>query len=477
VFFQRILVLVALFAAAAGCTPENNPPQTAAAGAGPGAAIVRSPPLPPAVEKQVGAVLPSPALQELIDRVGQRVVRQAVIPGNYNFYVLDDPEPNAHALGSNYIFVTRGLLALLDDEAELAAAIGHEIGHITLHHGAQRARERQAVLDAAVKAAKTSGSVVVGRSVARDGLMALRRYSREQELEADHAGLEYIVKAGYRGDAMSTLIEKLRREAQLQDRVLGPAAASSGPPNAMSTHPEPDDRLAALQTEALTHRPGDTDRADLLALIDGLSVDDRPEEGYVRGLSFVHPIMKLTFRAPSGFVLFNDHDGVLGVGRDRSVLYFSCTTERIAGRLDDWMRNKLDPTPTDIQTTTIGGQEAAIGAKPRGADTGLSQIRHVIVRNGPGICFFNLFADGPDRDRRIEEMVAAARTYRFLSEAEAAALQPLRLRVIQRGTETAAGLARRMPYLDFKLERLLVLNGVDDAADLAKRTDVKIVEP
>jgi predicted Zn-dependent protease len=276
---------------------------------------------------------------------------------------------------------------------------------------------------------------------------------------------------------MSTLIEKLRREAQLQNRVLGPAAASSGPPNAMSTHPEPDDRLAALQTEELTRRPGDTDRADLLALIDGLSVDDRPEEGFVRGLSFVHPIMKLTFRAPSGFVLFNDHDGVLGVGRDRSVLYFSCTTERIAGRLDDWMRNKLDPTPTDIQTTTIGGQEAAIGAKPRGADTGLSQIRHVIVRNGPGICFFNLFADGPDRDRRIEEMVAAARTYRSLSDAEAAALQPLRLHVIQRGTETAPGLARRMPYSDFKLERLLTLNGVDDAADLAKRSEVKIVEP
>ena len=78
-FFQRILVLVALlagvFAAVGGCTPENNPPQTAVAGAG--AAFVRSPPLPPAVEKQVGSALESPALQDLVDRVGQRVVRQA----------------------------------------------------------------------------------------------------------------------------------------------------------------------------------------------------------------------------------------------------------------------------------------------------------------------------------------------------------------------------------------------------------------
>jgi predicted Zn-dependent protease len=475
VFFQRILVLLALSAALVGCVPQNNPPQTAAAGA---AASVGSPPLPPEVERQVGPALPSPALQALVDRVGQRVVRQAAIAGDFKFYVLDQPEPNAHALGADYIFVTRGLLALLDDEAELAAAIGHEIGHISLHHAAQRSRERQAVMAAAAKAAATSGSVVVGRSVARDGLMALRAYSREQELEADHAGLEYIVKAGYRGSAMSTLIEKLRREAQLQERMLGPATASDAPPNAMSTHPDPDDRLAALQTQGLARRPGDTDRADLLAQIDGMSVDDRPEEGFVRGASFLHPVMKIAFRAPGDFVLFNDHDGVMGVGRDRSLLYFSCIDEGIPGRLDDWMRNKLSPTPTDIQSTTIGGAEAAIGAKPRGAETGLSQIRHVIVRNGEaGICFFNLYADGPDRDRRIDELVLAARTFRFLSSAEAQALQPYRLHVIARGNETAASLARRMPYADFKLERLLTLNGFDDASGLATRTEVKIVEP
>ncbi len=473
--FQRILVLVALFAAATGCTPENNPPQTNVAGAA-GAAVVRSPPLPRDVERQVGAVVQSPALQGLVDRVGQRVVRRAAIPGYYKFYVLDQPQPNAHALGINYIFVTRGLLALLDDEAELAAAIGHEIGHITLRHAAQRARERQAAIAAATQAAATSGSVDVGRMVARDGRMALLRYSREQELEADRAGLDYIVKSGYRGDAMSTLVEKLRRESQLQDRIFGPAS-SGALPGAMSTHPEPDDRLSALQRQELARRPGDADRADYLAMIDGLSVDDRPEEGYIRGAAFLHPIMKLAFRAPGDFILFNDHDGVLGVGRDRSMLYFSCTNERIPGRLEDWMRNKLTPTPTDIQTTTINGTEAAIGAKPRGADTGLSQIRHVIVRNGPGICFFNLFANGPDRDRRIDELVAATRTFRFLSNAEAEALQPYRLHVIARGNETAATLARRMPYPDFKLERLLALNGVDDAAELVKRSDVKVVEP
>ena len=96
---------------------------------------------------------------------------------------------------SGYVMVTRGLLALLDDEAELAAALGHEVGHVVQRHASQRARQRQSVLDAAVDAATSTGSITVGRSVARDGLLALRRYSREQELEADRIGVAMLVKA------------------------------------------------------------------------------------------------------------------------------------------------------------------------------------------------------------------------------------------------------------------------------------------
>ena len=159
----------------------------------------------------------------MVDRVGQRLVSQAGVPGSYRFFVLDQPVANAHALSSGYVFVTRGLLALMDDEAELAAAMGHELGHVTERHAAQRERERRVVMDAAVDAAMKSGSVTVGRSVARDGLMRLRRYSRDQELEADRVGVGYITRAGYRGDAMITLIEKLRRQSQ--SRGPGPGAS------------------------------------------------------------------------------------------------------------------------------------------------------------------------------------------------------------------------------------------------------------
>ncbi len=468
--FRRILPFVALLAGLAACTLQSNSPQTSVAPGLP-------PRLPSDIEREVGPTYDSPRLQALVERVGQRLVGQSHVDGTFHFYVLDQPIANAHAISSGYVFVTRGLLALIDDDAELAAAMGHELGHVTQKHAAQRERARKTVIDAAVNAALKSGSVSVGRSVARSGLVELRRYSRDQELEADRVGLGYLVKAGYRGDALYTLIEKLRREAQLEDRMMGQSSTPEDQRSAMSTHPGPDERMAALRQLPADLQGGTADRAGYLSLIDGMSVDDRPEEGFVRGPEFLHPTLRFAFAAPADFRLFNDHEGVVGIGRDRSALFFSCTQEAIEGRLDDWMRNQLKPTPTDIQSTVIGGAEAAIGARPRGADTGVGQLRYVLIRHGDGICYFNLLSDGPNRDRRIDVLVAAARTFHPLSLTEAAMLRPYRLHVLPRGGQSANQWAQRMPYPDLKLDRLLVLNGVDSAQEFAQRMRVKVVEP
>lgn len=466
--FRSTLALVALLFVAAGCTGGRSPPPPSAPGDAAG--------LPPQIEREVGPVYTSRNLQSFVDQVGRRLVADAKLPGTFRFYVLDDPVPNAHAISSGYVFVTRGLLALVEDEAELAAAFGHELGHIEMRHAAQRERVRKDVTDAAVKAAVASGSVSVGRSVAQDGLLTLRRYSREQELEADRVGVSYLVRAGYRGDAMATLIEKLRLQSRLEDEIMG-AASDGGDRSALSTHPNPGQRLAALATIEAAHKPGASGRDHYLAAVDGMSVDDSPEEGFVRGSSFLHPVMRLAFTAPSDFRLFNAQDGVLGVGRDRSLLFFSCTEDEIPGRLDVWMRNTLKPTPINIQETVIGGAEAAIGSRPRGSDTGVAQIRYVLIRRGNGICYFNLLSDGSDRDRRIEQMVVAARSFRTLSDAEAAALQPYRLHVIPSAGISPEAVARQIPYRDFQMDRLLTLNGVSAERDLMRFPQIKTIQP
>jgi len=466
VFFRSLVALLAVLALAGGCTSSDLPTS--------GVPAAQNGSLPRDIEQIVGPAYHAPELEALVNQVGQRLVTKAGLPGSYRFVVLDQPIANAHALPSGYVFVTRGLLALIDDEAELAAAMGHELGHITQRHAAQREQQRRSIMDAAVDAAMKSGSVTVGRSVAREGLLKLRSYSRDQELEADRVGIGYLTAAGFRGDAMITLIEKLQRQTRLEEQMMG--MAESREPSALSTHPGAPDRLAALRVLPATRIAGESAQATYLAAIDGMSVDDPPEEGFVRGSAFLHPIMRIAFAAPRDFRLYNDHDGVLGVGADRSLLYFSCQAGDIPGPLDEWMRNKLQPTPTDIQATRIGGAEAAIGARPRGADTGLGQVRYVLIRRPDGICYFNLLAEGADRDRRIELMVEATRSFRDLSVAEAAQLKPYRLQIVPRGP-SAAALAARLPYPDFRLQRLLTLNGVDTAAELEQRERIKTIVP
>jgi predicted Zn-dependent protease len=472
VVFLRFFAFVLFLLAVAGCTSQGTPGP--ATGASPAAAGV--PVLPRGIERDVGPAYRDQALQAYVDGVGQRLLLRSGIATPYRFVVLDLPNANAHAV-SSYVFVTRGLLASLDDEAELAAALSHEVSHLLQRHAAQRAQQRQGVLDAAIEAAAATGSVTVGRSVAREGLLALRRYSRDQELEADRLGLALLVRAGYRGSAMANLIDKLRRQSQLEMQLMGEAPDAVDRRSATSTHPAPVERYEALRSLADVSAPGESGREAFLKAIDGMSVDDSPEEGFVRGNKFFHPVMMLGFEAPRDFRLFNDQDGVLGVGRDRSLMFFSCLPDPVNGRLTEWMRNQLKPTPTDIQATEIGGAEAAIGARPRGSDTGLSQLRYVMVRRGERVCYFNLLSDGADRDHRIDVLVNAARSFRPLSDAELTALRPYRLHVVPTGTTSAARLAQGLPYDDFKMERLLVLNGVDSPAALMRLALVKTIQP
>ncbi|MDB5489147.1 MAG: hypothetical protein JWQ58_2862 [Reyranella sp.] len=470
---RRILALVALLAGVAACTPPAESPASSASAAATGRGTAA---LPRDIEKLVGPADPEPTLQSYVDRVGQRVVAASGVSGGFRFVVLDSPVANAHAVQS-YVFVTRGLLALLEDEAELAAAIGHELGHLVQRHAAQRARVRQGVLDAAVEAATTSGSVTVGRSVAQDGLLALRRYSREQELEADRLALGYIVKAGYRGDAVASLIDRLRRQSALEAQIMGEAPDIGDRPSASSTHPVPMERTSAIAALPQANAPGESNQKGYFAAINGMSVDDSPSEGFIRGQSFLHPVLKIAFTVPSGFRLFNDSGGVLAVGRDRSLMVFSCLSTPVSGPLDDWMRNKVKPTPTDIQTMQINGAEAVMGARPRGSDTGLGQARYVVIRQGDLVCNFALVSEGADQDRQIEIMIRAVRTFRTLSAAEAAALQPYRLRIVSPAGSTPASLTAYMPYPDLKMERLLVLNAAQSPADLGSRAQIKVVEP
>jgi len=196
----------------------------------------------PAVAQQFGGVYDDQSLQTYINDVGQRLV--AVCDRNYlqyQFHVIDSPILNAFALPGGFIFITRGLLAELENEAQLAAVLGHEIGHVVARHSATQLSEAigyQALTLAALAAGPNAGEMMMATAALSQTMML--GYSREREFQADALGLTYMYRAEYDPLEMSRFLSRLSEKSQ------GPAGYSVY----SSTHPDIFDRISVGRSKA-----------------------------------------------------------------------------------------------------------------------------------------------------------------------------------------------------------------------------------
>ncbi len=194
---------------------------------------------------QYGGLYPDPALQNYLDQVGKRVVQQseasqAAYP--FDFHLLNDPKTiNAFALPGGQVFITYALLNQLKSEAQLAGALGHEVGHVIARHGSEHLARRQlgAALVNAVGVATTddqgNGQNTAILAQAVNQLVNLR-YGREDELESDRLGLQFMTEAGYNPKGLVELMQ-----------ILASARSGGQPPEFLSTHPNPGNRVERLQ--------------------------------------------------------------------------------------------------------------------------------------------------------------------------------------------------------------------------------------
>jgi predicted Zn-dependent protease len=258
----------------------------------------------PEVRAEMG-VYPDQGLQQYVQDVGMRLAEVSQRPElPWHFAVVDVPAVNAFALPGGYIYITRGLMAHLDTEAEMAGVLGHEIGHVTARHAA-RAYTRAASVG--VGAAVTSilfPSAEPYAAAAQTGLGVLfLKYDRGQELQSDRLGAEYVAKVGWAPSGMSGVLETLGRISAATDR--------RGVPNWLATHPQPEDRVAkvaeTVQTLEATRAPSEwiVNRDAYRQRLNGLVFGDDPREGVVRGGEFIHPALRFRVRFPDGWTIEN----------------------------------------------------------------------------------------------------------------------------------------------------------------------------
>ncbi|AQT67357.1 TPR repeat-containing protein YfgC precursor [Anaerohalosphaera lusitana] len=205
----------------------------------------------PEVEKQLGGAIQNTQLQNYIDSVGSSIVRQTHLAGeDFEFTAVRDKSVNASALPGGHIFITEGMLRNIDDEAQLAGILAHEVAHVTIRHSSQ-AISRQIGFDLLLQGIGSATDAPAGALTAADlgGQLLQLRYSREDEIEADTYGMDYMLRAGY--DPQGLL------ETMIMLEQLG-----GGGFEFLSTHPAPANRQAILEDRIRGMRYSDVKRGE-----------------------------------------------------------------------------------------------------------------------------------------------------------------------------------------------------------------------
>ena len=263
------------------------------------------------VAQEIG-LINDQALQQYVQGIGAAIAAKSERPNlPWTFRVVDDPSPNAFALPGGFIFVTRGLLSLMNNEAELASVVGHEIGHVTARHSVHQMSEQQVSQLALGVGAILSPTVAQFGNVASQGLgLLFLKYGRDDERQADDLGFRYALGQGYDVRYMDDVFRSLQR--------LGEASKESPLPSWLATHPGEAERIQTIDSKLAQLQPAQlantkVNAREYLQRVNGLVYGADPRNGFFQGNTFYHPDLRFQISLPSGWQGQNLSQAVIAV--------------------------------------------------------------------------------------------------------------------------------------------------------------------
>ena len=407
-----------------------------------------------------GGAYHSPRLEPLLTQTVDKLVAASERPDlKYEITVLNSPSVNAFALPTGQLYITRGLLALANDNSELASVLAHEMAHVIARHAAIREDQaRQAALVNRVANDLLSDPQLGALALAKSKI-TLASFSRAQEFEADGIGVGISARAGYDPYGAQRFLTSLGMNSALraQSANIDPRA-----PDFLSSHPATPERVNNAKTSARQFTApgsGTRDKPDYLAMIDGLVFGEDPSEGFVRGRRFLHPKLGFTFTAPDGFSLENTAQAVFGVkdGGTQALRLdvVNVPTDQALSEylISGWIEN-IDPK--SVEAVTVNGHPAATATASGEQWT----FRLYAVRFGSEVYRF-IFA-AKNRTEAVDRVFRdSIQSFRRMTLSEIRLAKPHRIKVVTVGpNDTVERLARRMAVNDRQAERFRVLNGL-----------------
>lgn len=412
-----------------------------------------------------------PDLQAYVDMVGQRVAKQSSRPElEYTFTVLDDELINAMALPGGFIYVTRGILTHMNSESELAAVLGHEVAHVTQKHAfkAQNRGKAMQALSTVAAILTQNGSVAeIGNLF---GGVLLRGYGREQELEADTVGAEYMAKAGYSPDAMLATIEILKNKDRIE---IEQARLENRQPRVyhgiLSTHPDSDTRYkeaVKAKNELLQNYDEFIDADEFLEKLNGMTYGNARQSGVVRGNIFFHPKLGIKLRFPNDWRMESIKDGVQ-ISSQTGDAMFGLSTARMMSKqtAKDFAEENLRMEIREGREVTIAGLEGFLGIANR-ADSpfGPRPVRFAVLQDKRRRIQYVLTGAGKHDLHRIAndgDFIATIFSFDKMDADDRRVAKPPKVQILraEEGT-TMESIAAVSPITNYSLQKLRVMNGL-----------------
>ena len=419
---------------------------------------------------------------DYVRRVGQKIAVQSGLSnaqGDFTVTLLNSSVNNAFAIPGGYIYVTRQLLGLMNDEAELASVMGHETGHVAARHASSRSRTSTIAGIGSLIIGVLTGSSQIAQIAGQAAQLYTLKFSRGQEYQADDLGITYLARAGYDPMASSTMLASLAAQSALDTRVANQSGRST--PEWASTHPDPASRVARAAQNAVKTgvKGGVRNREAFLAALDGALYDDDPKQGTIDGQTFSHADLRLRFTVPDGFAMANGADAVSisgsgGQAQFKGAAFTGDLRQYVSDAFRALAGNGAAINFGDISTTRVNGIDAA------------TAIGRADTQSGPvDVTVFAYAFDGKTAYHFVTLVPAGQgsgafqslfQSMRRLTSAEAATIRPRKISVLSVGrADTIASLSARMAYSTFKTERFLTLNALSPSASLRPGQKVKIV--
>ena len=406
---------------------------------------------------------------------------------DWTFSVVDSPAINAFVLPGGYIYLTRGIMAYLGDEAELAGVLGHEIGHVTARHFVQAITRAQGaqygLVLGQIFVPLMRGNPYWGGvgDLAGTGFELLfLRFGRDDEIQADQLGAEYALGGGWHPQGVADMLSTLAR--------VNTASDHRGVPNWLSTHPEPEARVAAVGptvSELLATADPATlrvDRSGYLDRIDGLRFGDNPEDGIVRGNEFLHPPLRFAVEFPEGWEVQNSEAVVLAKQPGEEIYMLLQLSENPSGDLRTIAQTTMEDAGYRFRSgreTTINGLDAYLGTYGGHVD-GLGEIlaRVAHIRHGRNV--YAVGGIGPVGGIALVEhdVNRSIRSFRPLSHDEADSILPNEIALyVAREGDTWQQIAQRGGDDVVQATTLAIMNGYPVNEQPRPGDRLKIVVP